>query len=88
MKKVQRKIDPSKTNHQIEMKTKNLISTMLMAAAFAGLLAACASTEEKQAKLQAEARVTRADAEHTALARVPNGTVKEGELEKEHGKLF
>lgn len=57
----------------------------------ASLLAGCASEkcgkECKQAKLMAEAKVSKADAEQTALAKVPNGTVKEGELEKEHGKL-
>jgi hypothetical protein len=58
----------------------------------AGLLAGCesekASSSASQAKLMAEARVSRADAEHTALARVPSGTIKEGELEKEHGRLI
>jgi uncharacterized membrane protein YkoI len=34
------------------------------------------------------AKVSRADAERTALARVSVGTVKEGELEKEHGRLI
>jgi uncharacterized membrane protein YkoI len=44
--------------------------------------------EAKQAKLMAEAKVSRADAEKTALAKAPNGTIKEGELEKEKGKLI
>jgi uncharacterized membrane protein YkoI len=44
--------------------------------------------EAKQAKLMAEAKVSRADAEKIALGKAPNGTVKEGELEKEHGKLI
>ena len=44
--------------------------------------------EKKEAKLQAEAKVSRADAEKTALAKVPGGTIKEGELEKEKGKLI
>ena len=52
------------------------------------LLASCASEKQEQAKLQAEARVSRADAEQTALTKAPNGTIKEGELEKEHGKLI
>jgi uncharacterized membrane protein YkoI len=34
------------------------------------------------------AKISRANAERSALARVPNGVVKEGELEKEHGKLI
>ena len=44
--------------------------------------------EAKQAKLMAEAKVSKADAAKTALAKAPNGTIKEGELEKEHGKLI
>ena len=44
--------------------------------------------EAKQAKLMAEAKVSKADAEKTALAKVPTGTIKEGELEKEKGKLI
>jgi hypothetical protein len=42
----------------------------------------------KEAKLMAEAKVSKADAGKTALAKVPSGTIKEGELEKEHGKLI
>lgn len=34
------------------------------------------------------ARISRADAEKTALAKVPGGVVKEAELEKEHGRLI
>ena len=40
-------------------------------------------TEEKR-----EAKVSKEQAEKTALAKVPGGTIKEGELEKEHGKLI
>ena len=36
----------------------------------------------------AEAKVSKDDAEKTALAKVPNGTIKEAEIEKEHGKLI
>lgn len=34
-----------------------------------------------------QAKVAREDAERIALTRVPGGTIKEGELETEHGKL-
>jgi len=44
--------------------------------------------EAKQTKLIAEAKVSKDDAQKTALAKVPNGTIKESELEKEHGKLI
>lgn len=63
-----------------------------------GLLTGCMSEKceksghhdqaAKMARLQAQARVSQADATQTALAKVPNGTVKEAELEKEHGKLM
>ena len=46
-----------------------------------------AEKEQKQAALMAKARISRETAEQTALAKVPNGTVKDAELEKEHGKL-
>ena len=59
------------------------------------VLAGCVCTkgekhnqEAKQAKLMAEARVSRADAEKIALAKVSGGTIKEGEIEKEKGRLI
>ena len=51
----------------------------------------CASEkneEANEAKLQAQAKVSRADAEKTALTKAPGGTIKDGELEKEGGKLI
>ena len=55
-----------------------------------GLCAGCCTErhESKSAKLQAEAKIAKADAEKTALAKVPNGTIKDGELEKENRKLI
>jgi hypothetical protein len=73
------------------MKIKTIICSLLAV----GLLAGCVcerhehqSKEAKQARLQAQAKISQADAQATALAQVPNGTVKESELEKEHGKLI
>src|SRR5436190_2193837 len=57
----------------------------LMLLVILGCLAGCAS--DKEAKLQAEARINKTQAETIALAKVPNGTVKTGELEKEKGRL-
>ena len=60
----------------------------------AGLLVGCASEKcercekDSAAKLMAEAKVTKETAQATALTKVPNGTVKDGELEKEKGKLI
>lgn len=79
------------------MKTDSFLKfNFLMGAALTlGLLAGCASercekcsAHQKMASLQAEAKISQADARQTALAKVPNGTVKDGELEKEGGKLI
>ena len=67
------------------------IPYVLCAALIIGWLAGCESDEHdsgKQARLQAEAKVSEADARSTALTKAPNGTIKESELEKEHGKLI
>ena len=75
------------------MKSKNIICSVLSLGLIAGGLTACMTEKEerketKEAKLESKAKVTRADAERTALAKVPGGTIKEGELEKEKGKLI
>ena len=75
---------------------KNSILHSLIAILAIGALTGCVcakgekhhNKEAKQAKLMAEAKVSRADAEKTALAKAPNGTIKEAELEKEKGKLI
>jgi uncharacterized membrane protein YkoI len=68
------------------MKTISMYSiaaAILISASTTTLLAA----KETQSQLQAEAKVTQAAAEKTALAKVPNGKIKSSELEREHGKL-
>ena len=44
--------------------------------------------KETQEQLQKEAKISEATARETALARVPNGSVKSSELEREKGKLI
>ena len=75
------------------MKNKMFISLALVT----GLLAGCVSEKcehcekhdhDKQARLLAKAKVSRETAGETALAKVPGGTIKEAELEKEKGKLI
>ncbi len=51
-----------------------------------GLFIGCAS--DKESKLEAEAKVTKPEAEKIALAQAPSGTIKEGELEKAKGRLI
>ena len=75
---------------------KKSILHSLIASLAIGALTGCVCTkgekhhnkEAKQAKLMAQAKVSKDDAEKTALAKVSNGTIKEGELEKEKGKLI
>jgi PBP1b-binding outer membrane lipoprotein LpoB len=71
------------------MKIKNIIGIGLAAALFSGCAwGHCEKCEKhNEADLMAQAKVTKDAAQATALAKVPNGTIKEGELEKEHGKL-
>jgi uncharacterized membrane protein YkoI len=69
------------------MKIKQLIYSSLGAVLLADLIG-CASEEKKEANLEAQAKVTRADAEKAALARVPGGKIKSGEIENEKGKLI
>jgi len=70
-----RKIDQSRPKKG-RMKIKSLLLSLqaiVLAAAFGF---GCATPKPK---------ITRVEAEKVALARVPNGTIKDGELEKEHG---
>jgi hypothetical protein len=62
------------------------INLLLCSVLAAGFLAGCATENESQ--LQAKAKISKADAQATALAKVLNGTVKDCELEREHGKII
>ena len=72
------------------MKIKMIICSALAAALLAGCCTEKSEAkhkEAKQAKLMAEAKISKETAQQTALAKVPNGTVKAAEIEKENGKL-
>jgi uncharacterized membrane protein YkoI len=71
------------------MKTKQLINTVAVAIVFTGLTSSplLAAPKETAAQLQAQAKVTKAEAERTALAQVSQGKIKSSELEKERGRL-
>ena len=69
------------------MKLKSILPTVAAALLGASLIG-CATDKENEAKLASMAKVSRAAAEQTALAKVPGGTIKDGELEKEKGKLI
>ena len=61
---------------------RTIITCLLLAG---GLLTTARADD---AKPEAQAKISKADAEKAALAKVPNGAVKESELEKEDGKLI
>jgi hypothetical protein len=80
-----------KTQIQEAMKLRNIVCSVVGSLLVAGLFIGCASEKserEEQAKLEAQAKISRADAEKAALAKVAGGTIKEGEIEKEKGKLI
>jgi uncharacterized membrane protein YkoI len=68
---------------QTKMKHFNVSMAILMIAIASG----CAS-KSSQALLQSRAKVSQVDAIKVALARIPNGTVKDTELEEENGRLI
>ena len=70
------------------MKNKLIITGVLAAALGVVGLTGCASEKQEQAELQAQAKIGKEQAQQTALAKVPGGSIKEGELEKEKGKLI
>ena len=76
----------SETNMKQIMSIKLNIACLLVAVIVAG----CASEEKENhnADLKPQATITEAQARATAMAKVPDATIKEAELEKEHGKLI
>ena len=79
-------------SQNIIMKINHIISSLITVGVLAVGLTACTTEKEghnaSEAQLAAQAKVSRADAEKIALNRVPGGTIKEAELEKEKGKLI
>ena len=67
------------------MKNKFIIAGL---AAAAIIVAGCETEKQEQSELQSQAKISKEQAQQTALAKAPGGTVKEGELEKEKGKLI
>src|SRR5580692_4199651 len=68
---------------------KKKINIIKLAAVIVALgVAGCESEQQEQAELQSQARISKEQAQQTALAKAPGGTIKEGELEKEKGKLI
>ena len=70
------------------MQTRRSIGAVLAIGVIMGCGVANAETRDTQSKLMAEAKVGRPEATKAALTRIPDGTVKSVELEKEHGALI
>jgi uncharacterized membrane protein YkoI len=74
------------------MKIKSIICSIVTLGLLAGGLTACTTEKEGEkappAQLAAQAKITKAEAQKIALDKVPGGTIKEGEIEKEKGKLI
>jgi hypothetical protein len=73
---------PTTLNHT----TMKRIQSLLAALAVLVFASGCA-TEQSQAELRARAKISQAQAQQTALAKAPGGTVKSAELEEEKGRL-
>ncbi len=72
-------------NTNENVKNKFIIAAL---AAAAIIVAGCETAKQEQAELQSQAKITKEQAQQTALTKAPGGTIKEGELEKEKGKLI
>jgi predicted small secreted protein len=71
------------------MKSSLTITSLAALAFIAGSgLPSLAAGESSEVELLSQAKISKADAEQAALAKAPTGTIKEGELEKEKGKLI
>ncbi len=70
------------------MKNKLIPVGMLAAALVMAGATGCTTEKQKQAELQAEAKITKEQALTTAQAKVPNGKITDSELEKEKGRLI
>ena len=70
------------------MKIRYIICSILAVGLLAGGLVGRAGEKEDEAGLAAKAKISKAEAERIALAKVPNGTIKEGGIEKEKGKVI
>src|SRR6266446_2458383 len=77
--------DPTWVEAFMKMKKSRILTV-----GFALVVAAVTTgqAQPSEAQLMKETKVTKSQAEKTALAKVPNGVIKSAELEKEHGLLI
>lgn len=71
------------------MTNSRLIIAGLLSAVIGTMAASgCALQQREPAALRAQARISKEQAEQAALAKVPGGTIKESELDRENGALI
>ena len=83
-------------NKDTIMKIKSILGSIITLSLLAGSLTGCMTEKEEgkegekatAAKLEAQAKISKAEAEKIALDKVPGGTIKEGDIEKEKGKVI
>ena len=77
--------DPTWVEAFMKMKKSRILTV-----GFALVVAAVTTVQAQpsEAQLMKETKVTKSQAEKTALTKVPNGIIKSAELEKEHGLLI
>jgi uncharacterized membrane protein YkoI len=66
---------------------KIMVWRAILISTIAGTLVSAASAKTNSEQLASQARITKARAEQIALARVPRGSIKSAEIEKEKGHL-
>jgi uncharacterized membrane protein YkoI len=87
---------PARQTINTNMRIKSIICSIVTLGLLAGGLTACKtekgegkeSEKATAARLEAQAKITKAEAQKIALDKVPGGTIKEGEIEKEKGKVI
>jgi hypothetical protein len=72
---------------EANVKRFSLLTTLLLFVLLGVVAGFAEKAKSSQDDLSKQATITKEAAITTALAKVPNGMVKESELEKEHGKL-
>jgi hypothetical protein len=69
------------------MKIKMIACSALATSLLIGCVSEKCEHRDKSGNLPDEAKISKETAQETALAKVPGGVIKDGELEKENGKL-
>jgi hypothetical protein len=72
---------------QVELPMKRIRMFSLTFGIVLGFAAATFATQPSEAELMKQAKITKAEAEQIALAKVSHGIVKSAEIEKEKGHL-